>query len=278
MSRKIIINSVVNFEPEKKRISGEKGMHTLSASATLCFELLIDNIGNLVTHDRFYEYAWRRFGMEPTSTSLYQNISTLRKSLSKAGLEMDIIRTMPRRGFLLSPLTEINRVEPGRIAEENDSEEETPDVNADENSELINENESVEMNASKPLLPLDIRSHSLTRRHNKMSWLLASASGIAIGMLAFYIQVQTRDDPVFTSRPVHYKGCTIFSNRNNDFQGDEMFRLIDGLSLRCENNRYAYLTSYRFSDRISLILCRNPLGDKDAPECHSVYYIKNMLK
>ncbi|MGE9552849.1 winged helix-turn-helix domain-containing protein [Erwinia amylovora] len=277
MSRKIIINNVVSFEPEKKNISGAKGTFTVSTSATLCFELLIENVGNLVTHDQFYEYAWRRFGMEPTSTSLYQNISTLRKSLSNAGMTQDIIRTMPRRGFLLSPLTEINRSGPERIINENDDEKNTH-VNLNENSKLKNEKESIETHSSGHILPLDRKNRVLSRRHNKMSWLLASASGIAIGIFSYCIKINIRDEPVFSSKSVLYKECTIFTNRDSDLQSDEMFRLVDSLNLKCENNRYAYITSYRFSDRISLLLCRNPLGDNEAPECHSVYYIKNMLK
>lgn len=84
--------------------------------------------------------------------------------------------------------------------------------------------------------------------------------------------------PVFSEIPVYYKGCVIYSTNNNDFEGGEMFRLVDDLNLRCENNRYAYLTSYRFSDRVSLVICRNPLNDKLSSECHSLYYIEDMRK
>lgn len=278
MSRKIIINSIVNFEPEKKKISGGKGIFTLSASAALCFELLIENVGNLVTHDQFYDYAWRRFGMEPTSTSLYQNISTLRKSLRNSGMEQDIIRTMPRRGFLLSPLTEISRIGPERITEDDDNEEVISNDTPDTNDDFMEKNETTEMNSSRPLLPIDLKTQPVTRRHNRMRYFLACASGIAIGTIAYFIQTHMREGSLFTPKSVYYKGCIIYSNKDNNFQGDEMFRLIDGLNLRCENNRYAYITSYRFSDRISLIVCRNPLGDKETSKCHSFYYIKNMRK
>lgn len=84
--------------------------------------------------------------------------------------------------------------------------------------------------------------------------------------------------PVFSEKPVYYKGCVIYSNDKNDFEGDEMFRVVDDLNLKCENNRYAYLTSYRFSDRVSLVICRNPLNDKIPSECYSLYYIEDMRK
>ncbi|MCX2193657.1 winged helix-turn-helix domain-containing protein [Pantoea agglomerans] len=93
----------------KKRITGRGNPAVISASASLCLELLIDNVGQLVTHQQFYDYVWRRFGTEPASTTLYQNISALRRALNKAGLQEDIIRTMPRKGFLLSPQTTVER-------------------------------------------------------------------------------------------------------------------------------------------------------------------------
>ncbi|MEB5834879.1 winged helix-turn-helix domain-containing protein [Pantoea dispersa] len=278
MSRKIIINSVVDFEPEKKRISGKKGTSSLSASAALCFELLIDNVGDLVTHDQFYDYAWRRFGMEPTSTSLYQNISALRKSLIKAGLQQDIIRTMPRRGFLLSPLTQINRTEPERIVVDDVNAKEMTMEDKKEKDDFINFNVVAEMEPSKPVLPLKSESHVVICRNSKVGWMLACLSGMVIGGITYYIDLNMHVPPVFSEKPVYYKGCVIYSNDKNDFEGGEMFRVVDGLNLKCENNRYAYLTSYRFSDRVSLVICRNPLNDKIPSECYSLYYIEDMRK
>ncbi len=107
LSRKITLNEYLVFEPDKKTISHKDRKTTIGASASMCPELLIENVGRLVTHQQFYDYVWRRFGTEPASTSIYQNISALRRALIKIGYEEDIIRTMPRKGFLLSPKTTI---------------------------------------------------------------------------------------------------------------------------------------------------------------------------
>jgi DNA-binding winged helix-turn-helix (wHTH) protein len=109
LSRVITLDEFLIFEPDKKRITGRGRPAIISASASLCLQLMIENAGHLVTHQQFYDYVWRRFGTEPTSTSLYQNISALRHAFNKAGLQEDIIRTMPRKGFLLSPQTTISR-------------------------------------------------------------------------------------------------------------------------------------------------------------------------
>ncbi len=106
LSQKIILNNFLIFELEK--ILTFKGRTvTISSSLSMCLKLLIENVGHLVTHQQFYDYVWRRLGTEPASNSLYQNISALRRAFIKTGFQEDIIRTLPRNGFLLSPQTTI---------------------------------------------------------------------------------------------------------------------------------------------------------------------------
>lgn len=102
MSRVIILNNLIRFEPEKKNLSSQDAHVHISAPASYCFQLLIEKQGELVTHEELYQYAWRQFGMEATANTLYQNISVIRRGLDKCGLNEDIIRTMPRRGFIFS--------------------------------------------------------------------------------------------------------------------------------------------------------------------------------
>lgn len=107
MSRIIILNDIIKFEPEKKNLVSRDALVHISAPASYCFQLLIEKQGELVTHEELYQYAWRQFGMEATANTLYQNISVIRRGLDKCGLQEDIIRTMPRRGFILSPAVKI---------------------------------------------------------------------------------------------------------------------------------------------------------------------------
>lgn len=107
MSRVIVLNDLINFEPEKKNFNSRDAHVHISAPAAYCFLLLIEKQGELVTHEELYQYAWRQFGMEATANTLYQNISVIRRGLEKCGLQEDIIRTMPRRGFILSPAVKV---------------------------------------------------------------------------------------------------------------------------------------------------------------------------
>lgn len=102
MHHLIIINDSIRFEPTRKSLTTAEGRLQISAPASYCLCLLIEKRGELVTHDELYQYAWRQFGMEATANTLYQNISVIRRALEQCGLDANLIRTMPRRGFILS--------------------------------------------------------------------------------------------------------------------------------------------------------------------------------
>ena len=138
MSRVIILNNLIRFEPEKKNLSSQDAHVHISAPASYCFQLLIDKQGELVTHEELYQHAWRQFGMEVTANTLYQNISVIRRGLDKCGLHEDIIRTMPRRGFILSPAVVIQhaRAQDYADAEEEYDIDQTASILDEMNSQL----------------------------------------------------------------------------------------------------------------------------------------------
>ncbi len=294
MSRKISINGKITFEPEKKTLSGDSCSVTVSASATYCLEFMIDHKGELVTHEQLYDYAWRRFGMEPTATSLYQNISNIRRSFKKAGLEQDIIRTMPRRGFILSPLAEIKRhkSEPEAIAAhpesvrvlENLSDEPPVPLSEDDkenNSDLKKDDETP-------------RSESDAQQEEKVDQRKAgsSFSGLQCWGLAFlffllsaltgYAIISDADNSD-SARYFNYfshqgdrQGCQIYVNRDIRMTRAEIYTAFNKIGLDCGNSKYIYLTTYRYADRSSVISCQKEISSESDSQCHSSYYIRGI--
>lgn len=273
MSRKIIINGMVIFEPEMKRISSENGIYTLSASAALCFELLIENIGNLVTHNQLYEYAWRRFGMEPTSTSLYQNISTLRKSLSKAGIDSDIIRTMARRGFLLSPLTDIkwSGIENISVDVVNNK---THAIDYSSKEPCSNQQSLIKVKYSKKYLT----KRMLNCKYVKYK-LLALLVCFIVVLLSFFITNYT-NRIFFVSKPFYHNDCSVFPNIDSDLKIYDIYDIMNDLKISCKDKdkEILYFTGYRYSERLSFIFCPSQIGEGSGAMCHSNYYIYNVKK
>lgn len=101
-----ILNGSVWFYPESHALiynsNGKKNFLSLNTPASRCFMLLISNRYNVVSREEFIENVWKSFGRVVASNTYYQNISILRKSLFSAGLDKDIILTMPRRGLMLN--------------------------------------------------------------------------------------------------------------------------------------------------------------------------------
>ncbi|ELY4546051.1 winged helix-turn-helix domain-containing protein, partial [Cronobacter sakazakii] len=99
---RFLIGETIVFDPDRRIIYSENKKVRLHSSCVYCLELLIEHQGEVVEHETFYEYVWRRFGMEVGPNALYQSISMLRKALSTCGNQDNIILTAPRRGFSLS--------------------------------------------------------------------------------------------------------------------------------------------------------------------------------
>lgn len=285
LSRKIILNSFLTFEPDKKRITGRGNPVIISASASLCLELLIENVGQLVTHQHFYDYVWRRFGTEPASTTLYQNISALRRAIYKAGLQEDIIRTMPRKGFLLSPQTTVEKeslsVSPvsksaqalsaggNKIPEHGSSDERMTTVQSEQETDHVKK----------------IFSYSSLAEHRILKAFLGSKKLMAVTILFilvvslwsfFYIRAGLNYNDSFFIYSTDYKGCTVFNNADGWLRKEEVKKKIDDLKINCSATPYVYLTAFKKADSLSYFNCEHPLDGRVSANCRSHYYVKNL--
>ena len=98
------LDNKVIFLPEKSRlISCKTGKQlALYVTASRCLQLLINNPDRVVIHAELYAAGWEDHGKIVTPNTLYQTISKLRRQLEAAGIEQNIIQTLPRQGWILS--------------------------------------------------------------------------------------------------------------------------------------------------------------------------------
>ncbi|WP_345830113.1 winged helix-turn-helix domain-containing protein [Erwinia sp. HDF1-3R] len=98
-----LINEKVIFLPHKNLFisRNNKTQHVIFSTASRCLVLLIVNHGNIVSHQQFYKSGWEEHGKQVTPNTLYQTISELRRQLGKAGIEINIINTVPRHGWVI---------------------------------------------------------------------------------------------------------------------------------------------------------------------------------
>ncbi|WP_254185925.1 winged helix-turn-helix domain-containing protein [Pantoea sp. B270] len=289
MSRKITLNEFLIFEPEKKRITGRGRPVIISASASLCLELMIENAGQLITHQQFYDFVWRRFGTEPAPTALYQNISALRRALNKAGLQEDIIRTMPRKGFILSPKTTISREITSAPASVQVQAESVQAVRSDENSNFVNTENPLKKTISeeKPNVIHSARkrlTHSFFIKGIRFWSALSFKESMAIisftlmlFVIVYFFSLRTGmdDENALFSYSTDYKGCKIFSKSDALLSTENVLKKVDQLKINCRTAPYIYLTAYENADRLSYFSCQHPLDSSLRANCRSFYYVKN---
>lgn len=102
MAHVFLLNSTVVFWPERNVLyakSDETKRITLSNPATRCLLLLIQQQGQVIERDYFFEHVWYINGAQVTNNTFYQNISLLRRAFKELGLNEELIVTVPKVGI-----------------------------------------------------------------------------------------------------------------------------------------------------------------------------------
>jgi len=95
-----IINKKVSFKVAERTISDDKDQHLLSNPACRLLLVLLENNNKLMTRENLLQKVWGDFGLTPSSNSLNNNVSILRKIFSEFDIH-DVLKTIPKQGFTL---------------------------------------------------------------------------------------------------------------------------------------------------------------------------------
>jgi len=263
---------------------------TLATPASLCFELLIKNQGEVISQEELLHAVWGERGMNVTQNTLHQNISLLRKSLSRLGINALIIQTIPRRGFMLSgdtvviardeeydaiPTSEKDKISTieNIAAEIKEDKSETtgtatrfPDERAKEVQDKTKEAELQTVN--EPSLALQSRRVIL-----RWGFIIICTCLLLI-IITLVPKYANSPGPFASYRKLPVSSdCVVF--RSNDIRADDFFtNFIESNHIACSDTRLLYITNHYPSGRISLIACINPLESTKKSYCTSTYYLK----
>ncbi|HBU7918333.1 TPA: winged helix-turn-helix domain-containing protein, partial [Klebsiella pneumoniae] len=99
---KYIINFTITFDPDSRLLKlRNKDQLTieLSKPATRLLIELIKNNKNEMPRETLIKHVWEDYGFSPSSATLSNHISELRKAFEALGINKDILITVPRVGF-----------------------------------------------------------------------------------------------------------------------------------------------------------------------------------
>ncbi|WP_434637353.1 winged helix-turn-helix domain-containing protein [Klebsiella sp. I138] len=280
-----VIENTLRFNSEAHTLHSIKSNEhiTLAIPASLCFDLLIQNQGRIVTQAELLQNAWGERGMNVTPNTLHQNISLLRKSLNRLNVNGTLIQTIPKRGFMIADDANIRIDSPDTNTEngpKNGVDSVTPQINivvAEERSNY--HQDSQQLHADPPVeqgkdddIPKGIIGAVKKR---KTGWIIAGITTLLIFLLHVYISQSAATDSPFASYALitTVNNCKIF--RNDDLRFDEYYiEFLKEHNITCSNGKNIYITNHYPSSRTSLIACRYPIKSNKKSFCTSSYYLK----
>ncbi|MCP2124510.1 UNVERIFIED_ORG: DNA-binding winged helix-turn-helix (wHTH) protein [Pantoea agglomerans] len=232
---------------------------TLAIPASLCLLVLLQNKDETVSLEQLLSFAWGTRGMTVSNNAIYQNISILRKSLSSFGLSPDIIKTVPKRGFVVSSksFSELTLCSETEGVKENSSTE-SSSVTSDVNSRHKKRTSTIMVRMAVLILPIlclisFFGVYSLTRYNKELD------SG--------YIY------PEF-SELYQKSDCHIYRNKSAD--NDFFFNsFIETHGLKCDEEKWWYIFNYPPAPQTFILRCSSDLlsaGGKKGVICSSDYY------
>jgi|GEM_PF-5648732 len=255
------IEGAVDFNPARgilSTINGEVEVPLLSAASSILL-LLIHSHGQLVKQDDLIHEGWGRHGLHVSSNTFYQNILILRKGLRECGLNIQVIKTLPKKGLTI-PLS-ISIVDVALLAEQRYLEIKSDEYEVQSENVIKDDigpkqkNKKVKSITAAKFIIINLITISL----------LSLLVGGLFGFPEEYTSRYNRVDLI--------NGCEVYiSKHNNSMTSYTSFLEINKIT--CEENESVYFTTYQYIPRTSVIKCKKPLGNSaDNNSCISFYYL-----
>lgn len=260
-----IIDSKLTYKPAEHTLylNDTNESLALAVSASLCLYLLLENQGNTVSRNVLLESVWGSRGMNVTPNTLYQNISLLRKSFTRLGVNSPLIETVPRRGFTFSKKASVvktvnNQEKINHLQQVHSAEGSPTHVIA---SGPNKEHQSQSASAVKE------RNHILKKIHPLLIILFLSLSGV-------WALTDLKSEDHFDS--YHFfmslDNCKLYRNNSLHITDDYYIDFIDNNNVSCSGKKNIYITNHYPSKRLSIISCQHPINVHKKPDCISAYY------
>lgn len=232
---------------------------TLPIPASLCLFMLLENKGEVVSHRDLLAFAWESRGMMVSPNTLYQNMSVLRKALGASGISDDMIKTVPKRGFV------IPEVFPVTFIYDQDEQPQNPEPDN-------------KMQSDELTLPAPAALEKTLNFQGKYGAFAVAC--FAVFFVTWFISTYLGRDKIPQYIYPDYvklenlEDCQVFRNyslRENSF----FTQFLAEINIKCGKEKWWYITNYPPSDQISLLRCSTAVDDKKTTNtslCVSDFY------
>ncbi|HCM1914982.1 TPA: winged helix-turn-helix domain-containing protein [Salmonella enterica subsp. salamae serovar 28:r:e,n,z15] len=258
MKNLIIINEIVVFEPEKNRLTPladypARGV-ALHAPVSACLLLLLQHNHQPVTQKFLFSEVWEKNGAIVSTNAIYQSIALIRKGLRAAGLEEEVIVTLPKVGFKADATIKIVPDQDIIAALSNVQENITPDIPAPTPTGSQH---------TRPWIVL-LRPFSL----------LIAACGVALLLVIFYKCLHSASNYTHYNYTGKINNCELYSSWSGKEKSTNVFKQIyTNQNLSCPPAKIIYMTLNNTQSGTSVLICRDRIDSPQA-KCKALFFME----
>lgn len=239
------------------QVDAPENVTTLPTTAARILTYLLQNANSnqVISREDIFEHIWSQHGLQASNNTLNQYISLIRKTLLELQCEEEVIKTVPRLGFLISA-----------------------DVKTTEDQHIIHENAYHEVDAvSKSTL---LKDRKRLRRLISFAVLLFSFLLIGDTLYELLIQSRYKLNTAQIEKIGSVKHCPVYtfyksSPKQFQLKVDRVAKLSEQYNLSCiENSIFYFHIENMFNDSSQLFLSRCTLVNGDMKQisgCITIY-------
>ncbi|XGI78947.1 transcriptional regulator [Enterobacter hormaechei] len=240
-----LINKLVEYDPENKtlvnHISGRSIQ--LQLPANLCFVYLVTHPGEIISQNQLMVVGWGERNDVTTPNTFYQAILTLRNALAEVGLPRDTVKTISRRGLMLSEATQVEVFTP---------------------------------TAETVIVNKDMAIADGTARQRPAWLIIITATLLLIAFINGVILYKHHQNMPFSnfiplSTGSTTNACQLFYAPNEPVQ-DHYLTLLKNYPGLCAEKRYVFLIGYSKTERMAAFVCNNDARRDAAALCTTHYF------
>ena len=251
------INNLVDFHPGDRTLTNKNTQKTviLQNPASFILLYLLTHCGVVIPQTQLVEVGWGDKNTITSVNTLYQTVLILRNALTEVGLPRDLIKTIARRGMMMT--AEIERTET-------------------ESVDYVEECEIGEEEPTPPVLKATQSKMRASRETLMMGVILLSVLLVGVG-LSFGLLYPTAeslfstytiiDTTSFSSCTLLLKGTSTLNTRYATF----LTRHPD----ICQSHKYVYLSGMNSAKNIAAVACQFDVREYPQTKCTTWYSIND---
>lgn len=250
------INNLVDFHPGDRTLTNKNTQKTviLQNPASFILLYLLTNCGVVIPQTQLVEVGWGDKNTITSVNTLYQTVLTLRNALTEVGLPRDLIKTVARRGMMMT--ADIQRTE-------------TESVDYVEEGEIGEEPTPPALTAVRPKM-------RPSRETLMVGAILLSVLLIGVG-LSFGLLYPTAES-LFSSYTIvdttSFSSCTLLLKGKSTFNTRYATFLTRHPDI-CQSHKYVYLSGMNSAKNIAAVACQLDIRENPQTKCTTWYSIND---